>query len=396
MAWAEKRPDGRWRGIYRDPTGRKRSKSGFARKNLAVNWASEQETSRADPDGPRTRWSDWCDQWWAARRTEVSTEKSAQSKLDRHVRPAWDEVKLGEITRLDVQTWVNRLARKLGASTVRQCYYLLSNSLKLAVVHGLLDGNPSLGVTLPDLPTAQERYLSTTEVDQVFYHLDTRWRILCELLVGTGLRIGEAAGLHADRLHLHASPPRIDVVDVWVPKARRMRAYPKGKKRRSVPIPAHLAARLTAWLDQHPPGRSCGEKHDGGVCRSGLVVTNTRGRPVDPNHFNHRQWATAVDLSEIGHARPHDLRHTWASRLVQAGVSLERVRDLAGHSSVTTTERYGHLQPDAWDDVLAALEDQGAEKGAPSPTTPSDGNGRRNGLRAVSPASTTTPSDRAG
>lgn len=383
MASAEKRPNGRWRGVYRDPTGRRRSRSGFARKNEALRWAAAQEgrTTRTDPAGPRTRWGDWCDDWWAARSTEASTAKSARVKLAKHLRPTWDAVPLGEITRLGVQQWTNRLARDLAASTVRQCYYLLHASLKAAVAHGLLDANPATGVTLPDLPAAQERYLSTAEVQAVFYHLDTRYRVLCELLVGTGLRMGEAAGLHTDRLHLHARPPRVDVVDVWEPTGRRMRSYPKGKKRRSVPVPNGLADLLTTWLDRHPPAGSCGQTHDGGVCRSGLVVTNPRGRPMDPNHFNHREWATAVDLADIGHARPHDLRHTYASRLVQNGVSLDRVRDLLGHSSITTSERYSHLIPDAWSDVLAALE--GDNVGTPANTTGHDDTASGPQLRAL-------------
>jgi len=46
-----------------------------------------------------------------------------------------------------------------------------------------------------------------------------------------------------------------------------------------------------------------------------------------------------------GHWRPHDLRHTFCSWLAQAGISLQEIRDLAGHKSITTTERYAHLAP---------------------------------------------------
>ena len=56
-------------------------------------------------------------------------------------------------------------------------------------------------------------------------------------------------------------------------------------------------------------------------------------------------WATLVKEAQVDGFRFHDLRHDFASRLVQAGIPLDQVRDLLGHSSVTLTERYAHLAP---------------------------------------------------
>ena len=65
-----------------------------------------------------------------------------------------------------------------------------------------------------------------------------------------------------------------------------------------------------------------------------------------PNNRN-RDFERACELAEIGHCRIHDLRHTFASHLVIAGVPLNTVRELLGHTTLTMTLRYAHLAPEA-------------------------------------------------
>ena len=61
------------------------------------------------------------------------------------------------------------------------------------------------------------------------------------------------------------------------------------------------------------------------------------------NHIVKRQWDNLVGAAQLTDFRFHDLRHDFASRLVMARVSLYEVKDLLGHASITTTERYAHL-----------------------------------------------------
>jgi integrase len=389
MAWAEQLPAGGFRGCYRDAGGRKRSsKTGddgrpFVRRKQAEAWATTQEDkARAtgrDLTAGRMLWGAWCDQWEPARRIEPSTRRSGSATL-RRVRARWDGVRLDEIRPQALKAWVRELEedQHLAPSSIRNHFSLLSASLRAAVDDKRIELNPCRGVELPPLPPAEERYLTDAEVSRVMYHLDGPYRMLGELLVGTGMRLAEACGLHWHRVDLARGV--VDVIETWDRDADAMKAYPKGRKRRTVPMTPELTATLVRWHDMRTPREVCGREHAKhaaararararGVvdpadrCRSGLVVPGPKGAPLDGHNFGKRQWARAVGSAGVD-ATVHALRHTYASRLVTAGVSLVRVQKLLGHVSIVTTERYAHLIDDGHHEIRAALAGRGASGGA--------------------------------
>ena len=72
--------------------------------------------------------------------------------------------------------------------------------------------------------------------------------------------------------------------------------------------------------------------------------------------FNNTSWKKALRDSDITHFRFHDLRHTFASRLAQRGVSILIIKELMGHSSITVTMRYAHLAPNDARDAVKVLD----------------------------------------
>ena len=79
-----------------------------------------------------------------------------------------------------------------------------------------------------------------------------------------------------------------------------------------------------------------------------------------PNNFA-RTWATAVKRAGLKDFRWHDLRHTSASYMVMAGISLRTVADVLGHSNISMTFKYAHLSPNHLSDALNSLSDELAE-----------------------------------
>jgi integrase len=380
MAWAEKLPSGLFRGSYRDRNGKLRHTKPVRHKAQAVReaGAAEDKARRTGRDlaAGRITWGDWAEEWLPTRRLEASTERAQASYL-RRCHERWDDVRLDEINGLDLRRWVRQLERELAPSSIYKVFYLLSASLKAAQLDGRIEANPCRGVELPPLPPAEERYLTDVEIGQILYRLDGVYRMLAEVLLGTGMRISEACGLHWHRVNLDAGT--VDVIETWDIDAGEMKAYPKSKKRRTVPMTPELVDLLVRWHDHTPDAGSCGRPHaryrardararTKGVdavdrCVSGLVLPGPKGSALDAKNFGKRQWKQAVDGAGATGASPHALRHTYASRLLSAGVSLARVQKLLGHASIVTTERYAHLIDDGHDEVRAALS-RGAGNGA--------------------------------
>src|SRR5690606_33477591 len=100
-----------------------------------------------------------------------------------------------------------------------------------------------------------------------------------------------------------------------------------------------------------------GYDHSKGTCTSKLVVTTGDGYRFEQSNFR-KVWVAALRAAGVEHARVHDLRHTYASWLIQGGVSLAEVGKLLGHVSPLTTQRYAHLADEPSDAVLAALSRQ--------------------------------------
>ena len=173
----------------------------------------------------------------------------------------------------------------------------------------IIAANPAARLRLPTPAPAVERYIDRIEFDAACYHLEGEYLVLAQLLAGTGMRLGEATGLHWQRVTMGSRV--IELVDTWSPRARTMKPYPKGRKRRYVPVPE--------WVKLGDPvTEPCQYSHG---CRSGLVVSTASGAVVDESKFR-KAWEAACAAAGIGHVRVHDLRHSYASWLLQAGVSL--------------------------------------------------------------------------
>lgn len=96
---------------------------------------------------------------------------------------------------------------------------------------------------------------------------------------------------------------------------------------------------------------------------SGYVFRDENGEMIKADKLK-KEFRKAVKKSGIAHFRFHDLRHTFATRLVQAGVDLYQVAKLLGHKDISTTQRYAHHYPESLRDGVKTLDRKGRARRA--------------------------------
>ncbi len=148
------------------------------------------------------------------------------------------------------------------------------------------------------------------------------------LILFTGARRAEALSAEWSQIDLAAG--------LWIKPARST----KQNKEHRVPLNAPALALLTKMRAEAPPNQTY-------LFPSGI------GHLIDIRTM----WEAICRRANIPDARLHDLRHTFASTLATAGLSLQIIGELLGHAKITTTQRYAHLQDDA---VRAATERAGS------------------------------------
>lgn len=356
MAWVEKLASGKYRGIYRDQAGKRRTlDSTFTHKARALAAAGGAETeARAagwrSSDAAKQTWREWCDAWWPTRPVAQSTLLRDESRLRVHLMPRWGDMRLIDITEHDVRSWAVKLIREgRSPATAQRCVFLLSASLKAATKARVLVVNEAADVNVDRGRETRERYLTRDEVELIVDNMPSvRDQNVVYLLATTGMRWGEMAGLHWSRIDLERG--EFTIAETLDDKNRLMIPWPKGKRSRRIKLAPWLLERLG---EPTPKGATCQVPHvGGGKCPSGLVVATPKGTPVDAANWR-RILDQAVEDAGLENVWPHLLRHSAASWAIQNGKSLADVGQLLGHRSPATTQRYAHLV----DQASTALSD---------------------------------------
>jgi len=230
-----------------------------------------------------------------------------------------------DIEMIDVRGFIaSQISNGLSKTTAGRRLASVRSFLNYLCREGFISSNPAKLVTNPKTEKRLPNFLS---VDDVFAliekpdgigFLNTRDRAILELLYSSGLRVSEISELNVDDINT---------------KEGLVKVRGKGKKERILPIGSKAIDAIKTYAVE----KMLLKKKDRAMFlnRSGARLTDRGVRRIVV------KYSRMIGIN--GQIGPHTLRHTFASHLLQAGADLRVIQELLGHSSLSTTQKYTHI-----------------------------------------------------
>jgi integrase len=303
---------------------------------------------------------EYLDHWMehtAHRKVRPRTLEGYEDVLRLHVRPVVGDVPMGSLSPQDVERIVTTMeAKGRSPQTIRNALTPLRHALNHAVKHGTIPQNPATA-DLVDLPKKVQRKVDTLTAEEAKGFVEAakgeRWGALYVVLLGGGMRPGEALGLKWD--DFDGKAVRIDRALVRARNGRdwRLRETKTAKSRRTVPLPGFAVNALKEFRrlqaeDKLQAGSEWNE--------TGLIFVDEKGEPLRWRSLARATFRNILTEADLPDIRPYDLRHTCASLLLAAGVNPKIVSERLGHSTVALTlDTYSSVLPGLQEEATAKL-----------------------------------------
>jgi integrase len=289
--------------------------------------------------------------WTAALDVRDLTRADYLAVVKHHLVPFFGDSKLRAVTVQRVEEFRACMQEKgLSVRTTNKALTQLYSMMKYAVGNGWLTTNPCAQVKKLRQPIDHRRramdgnILTWNEVQTLIGAAGSqRDATLIRMAFETGMREGELFALRWTDVELPAA--RVTVRRSY---RKRVESAPKtAASMRTIGLTAQMVSKLREWRLACPQPPGC----------LGLVFPNGAGRHESHYNFLHRGWYPALERAKLRRVRFHDARHTCASLLLAAGVSVHAVQAQLGHASPSITLNvYGHLMPNSGSPGAAAFQ----------------------------------------
>ncbi len=242
-------------------------------------------------------------------------------------------IDLAEIDRKDIRGFLAALnAQRFSKRTIVRRISSFKTFFKWTFAQGLIASNPTEDIDSPKLEKKIPVSLDYAQVQKLFNQPETttylglRDRTIMELFYSSGLRVSELAGLNREDFDADN---------------RLIKIRGKGKKERIVPITPNAVSWIQRYLN-HPERDQEMEGHQAQQDRSAIFL-NRLGTRITTRSIDRKFdiYLTASGLASK--VTPHTIRHTIATHWLENGMDLKTIQTLLGHSSLSTTTIYTHV-----------------------------------------------------
>lgn len=346
---------------------RSKRERGFATRDDAIAWWLEQKKNPQRPvskaevirEAPLTL-AAFLERWLKTIRASIGAGalRQYESHVREHIVPS-----LGHLLLIDLErnpqaieeamaSWTRKDGRggDLSPGFVKKVWSTLRAALNKATRLRHIANNPCEFVDPPKVERKEMNALSPSQVGQYLAAFDaTSIGAAIALAIGSGCRCGELLALRWRDVDVDRGTARVERslerVVIRTPKRVRYELRfkePKSKRsRRTIPLPPFAVERLRRHrIEQAQRFMVAGARPDGDT-----LVFEHDGLPWVPTSFG-MLYARLRDEAKLPKVRLHDLRHSYASLLLQSGSDLKTVSTALGHSSVAiTADTYAHVSP---------------------------------------------------
>jgi integrase len=331
--------------------GKRRRRYVYARSELEVirkrDELRHQLQLGVDLAAPPRTLGAWLSEWLrdikAHDGTRSSTLRRYREVVNTHLVPALGNIKLDKLTARQVQRFLTGLKGRLAPATVVKIHGVLRVALADAERMDLVPRNVAKSAKPPGVSRSERRALTHEEARRLLSAIaGDRLEPLFLLVLSAGLRRGEVLGLRWSDIDL---PGQVMYVRQTLQRVDGdLRFVPPKTHRSARPLPlSNLAIRA---LKQQRAAQAA-ERLRAGEHWHGLdlVFASTIGTPLEPRNVN-RRFDDLRSRAGLTWLRLHDLRHAFATFLLDQGVELRTVMELLGHSTIRlTADTYGHVLP---------------------------------------------------
>ena len=230
----------------------------------------------------------------------------------------------------DLKDFITSISEILSETSQSRIISAIKSFYKFLLIENLIQTDPSENLVSPKIGRKLPNVLTIEEINLIINSVESnnvgiRNRAIIEIIYGCGLRVSELTNLLLSNLFL---------------KQGYIKIVGKGNKERLSPIGSLAIDSLNDFLTNVRPGLKINNKF------SDHVFINNRGTSLSRSMIFKMIKKYTLKANIKKDISPHSLRHSFATHLVEGGANLRAVQEILGHSSITTTEIYTHLDSD--------------------------------------------------